>query len=225
MGKFDETLRTRNLTGYLNAVNAVLERLQPELAAEIVDSTICITGKLVCSGQDGAFDAFEIALLLQDGFPKTEPFVWETAGRIPRVADRHIYPTPGNCCLCVWQEWLWKTQHPDFESFLIGPLHSYFVSQSIFELTGDWPFGERDHDQAGLDQALESMLEVIPNAQTDAALALLSQKKIKGHARCPCGSGKRLRSCHFDDLLFIRGRLPAVSWGELKRQRLAYEGR
>ena len=224
MGNFDETLTTKNSTGYLSAVKAVLRRLQPELAAEIVDGTICITGKLVCSGQDGAFDAFEISTLLPVGFPKAEPFVWETGDRIPRVADRHIYPTSGHCCLCVWQEWLWGTESHNFESFLTGPLHSYFVSQSIFELTGEWPFGERDHDLAGLDQALESMLKVIPHAQKDAALALLSQRKVKGHARCPCGSGKRLRSCHFDQLFFLRERLSADSWRELKRKRLTLGG-
>lgn len=223
MGNNPKALTSKNLVSFLDEANAVLQRLQPELIAQILEEKICISGNIICSGDDGAFDSFEIAAILPVGFPQAEPFVWETGGRIPRVADRHVYPNPGNCCLCVWQEWLWQVQCPSFESFLVGPLHSYFVSQSIFEMTGKWPFGERGHDKVGLDQALGSMLEVIPNVQMDKALALLSQLKIKGHARCPCGSGKRLRSCHFDEFLFLQERLPAGSWCELKRQRLSYK--
>lgn len=223
MGLNHKALTSKNIVDFLDETNAILQRLQPEMIAQILDEIICVTGNLVCSGDDGAFDTFEVAALLPIGFPLAEPFVWETGGRIPRVADRHVYPKPGNCCLCVWQEWLWQVKFPTFESFLMGPLHSYFVSQSIFEMTGQWPFGERGHDKVGLDQALDSMLAVIPNVQTDSALALLSKLKIKGHARCPCGSGKRLRSCHFDDLLLLQGRLPAKSWRELTRQRIAFK--
>lgn len=222
MGKNKVTLTVRNIDEYLDDVRAVLLRLQPELNAQIVKGKICIDGKLICSGNDGAFDAFEITALIPIGFPYVKPVVWETGDRIPRIADRHVYPKPGNCCLCVWQEWLWETKNPDFEAFLLGPLHLYFVSQSIFELKKEWPFGERSHDKEGLDQALGKMLDVIPTVRVDAALNLLSQSKIKGHARCPCGSGKRLRNCHFKQLLVLQDRLPTTSWKEMLTQRKAY---
>lgn len=222
MGKYKGALTAKNTAEYLDRVNATLMRFQPELHARYFDEAIYITGNFICYGKDGAFDAFEIEVLLSVGFPEVEPFVREKGNKIPRIADRHIYPDSGKCCLCVWQEWLWEAQHPDFETFLIGPLHTYFVSQSIFEMTGEWRFGERSHDKEGLDQALGEMLDVIPRVQLDRALSLLSQSKIKGHAMCPCGSGKRLRSCHFDELLSLKGRLSVDSWREMRRQRNAY---
>lgn len=222
MGNNKDTLTAQNITRYLIEVSAVLQRLQPELKAQILDGVICVSGTLICSGDKGAFDAFEIAALLPLGFPIGEPLVWETGERIPREADRHIYPTSGNCCLCVWQEWLWNTPNPDFEAFLTGPLHSYFVSQSVFELTGQWPFGERGHDKEGLDQALEIMLNAIPKVRIDSALALLSQTKIKGHARCPCGSGKRLRNCHLVQLLALQERMTSISWKKMRLRRNAF---
>jgi len=211
-----------NSAGFFDQVEAALTRLQPELKAVLIEGKIYIAGNFICYGKEGAFETYEIELLLQAGFPEVEPFVRETGNKIPRLADRHIYPSTGQCCLCVWQEWLWKTRNPDFEEFLVGPLHSYFVSQSLFELTGHWPFGERRHDREGLDQALEEMLDTIPNASICAALATLSQAKVKGHIRCPCGSGKRLRNCHVVEIHALKDQLPSTSWQEMRRQRKAY---
>lgn len=219
---FNQTLTSRNGEQYRTQVEAVLQRLQPELNSSLVEGCICISGNLICTGDQGPFDAFEISALLPIGFPQKEPFVWETGERIPRTADRHVYPKPGNCCLCVWEEWLWGKTDVGFEDFLVGPLHSYFVSQSIFEMTGDWPFGERDHDKEGLDQALAKMLSDIPNVSMDNALAILSQTEVKGHARCPCGSRLRLRNCHYNELVSARQKLPPLSWKKLKERRKLY---
>ena len=219
---FDKTLTKRNVEEYRTHVEAVLQRLQPELSSSLVEGSICISGNLICTGDDGPFDAFEISAFLPIGFPLAEPFVWETGERIPRTAERHIYPRPENCCLCVWEEWLWGKPDVDFEDFLVGPLQSYFVSQSIFEMTGEWPFDERDHDKEGLDQALAEMLSDIPNVLMDQALAILSQPKMKGHARCPCGSGLRLRNCHYHELASARQKLTPLSWKNLKERRKLY---
>ncbi len=219
---FDRTLTLENGDEYREHVDAVLRRLQPELSSSLVKESICISGNLICTGDDGPFDFFKISAVLPVGFPLTEPFVWETGDRIPRTADRHIYPKPGNCCLCVWEEWLWEKPKVGFEDFLVGPLHSYFVSQSIFEMTGEWPFGQRDHDKKGLDQAVAKMLSDIPNVQVDRALAILSQSNMKGHARCPCGSGQRLRNCHYRELEMARERLKRSSWTGLRDRRKSY---
>lgn len=219
---YKDELTATNSAGFFDQVEAALTRLQPELKAVLIEGKIYIAGNFICYGKEGAFETYEIELLLQAGFPEVEPFVRETGNKIPRLADRHIYPSTGQCCLCVWQEWLWKTRNPDFEEFLVGPLHSYFVSQSLFDLTGHWPFGERRHDREGLDQALKEMLNVIPTVRFDSALALLSQNRIKGHAICPCGSGRRLRGCHFEELLSLQSRLPVASWKEMRCQRNAY---
>ncbi|MGK7653205.1 SEC-C metal-binding domain-containing protein [Roseovarius sp. B08] len=41
-------------------------------------------------------------------------------------------------------------------------------------------------------------------------LRLLSRQTIKGHSICPCGSGRRLRKCHEDDLENLRRMIPPV---------------
>lgn len=215
---FDKTLTNENGKEYREHVETVLQRFQPELTASLVKGDICISGNLICAGDEGPFDSFEILAVLPIGFPLKEPFVWETGERIPRTADRHIYPKPGNCCLCVWEEWLCGKPKVGFEDFLVGPLHSYFVSQSIFEMTGKWPFGERSHDRQGLDQALAELLSEIPNALIDRALAILSQPKIKGHARCPCGSGQRLRNCHYREVVLTHEQLKPLSWKNLRER-------
>ncbi|WP_354543406.1 SEC-C metal-binding domain-containing protein [Roseovarius sp. MBR-78] len=44
--------------------------------------------------------------------------------------------------------------------------------------------------------------------QLVAHLRLLERKSVKGHVRCPCGSGRRLRDCHAELVRKQRVRVP-----------------
>ena len=59
-----------------------------------------------------------------------------------------------------------------------GPLHEYFLGQFYFEKTGRWPFGERLHGYAGLQEAFADALGV-PNKKE----SLLYYLRIYGS--CP----------------------------------------
>ena len=96
-----------------------------------------------------------------------------------------------------------------FETFLTGPMHDYFVSQTYYEVNGVWPFGERSHGMLGVLEAYADLLGVALDSKIVADnLNLLSRRQIKGHALCPCGSGKRLRQCHSDDLKRLSQKIP-----------------
>tara|TARA_R110002124_G_scaffold285595_1_gene464348 strand:+ start:1045 stop:1494 length:450 start_codon:yes stop_codon:yes gene_type:complete len=123
--------------------------------------------------------------------------VFETGGRIPKIADRHVFEDDKNCCLGVWEEWLFKSQDRSASSFIVGPLHDYFLSQCWYEATSEWPFGDRSHGNLGVLEEFCELLSIdVDHGQAVSHLKLLCRKTIKGHAACPCGSGKRLRSCH-----------------------------
>ena len=91
---------------------------------------------------------------------------------------------------------------------LEGPVHNFFLGQSLIEAGEPWPFGERKHGFEGL---LESYGELIGTTEVTVIskyLECLSKKEIKGHWDCPCGSGKRIRDCHKASLMILRRRLP-----------------
>lgn len=191
-------------------VQQAVDHHQPELTVSRTDSFIILKGLFAVSGPDGPFDSYQIQARIAASFPVEEPEVFEMGGRIPRIADRHVFPDCGNCCLGVWEEWLLTASDHRFETFLTGPMHDYFVSQTYFEFNGVWPFGERSHGMLGVLESYADLLGVGPDAKIIADyLNLLSRREIKGHAFCPCGSGKRLRQCHSDDLRRLSRKIPS----------------
>ncbi|MEM5491846.1 SEC-C domain-containing protein [Hoeflea sp. AS16] len=185
----------------LTDVQQAVDIHQPELAVSSTDTFIVLEGLFVVSGPEGPFDAYQVKVLITAGFPTENPVVFEQGGRIPRTVNRHVFPEEGSCCLGVWEEWLLTAPDHRFETFLTGPMQDYFISQTYFEANGMWPFGERSHGMLGVVEAYSDLLEVPQDAKIIVAyLNLLSLSQIKGHQLCPCGSGRRLRHCHRDEL-------------------------
>lgn len=198
------------LDSFFSEVQQAVAKHQPELTVSRADCLIILEGLFVVSGPAGPFDSYKIKARITTGFPEEEPVVFEKGGRIPWIGDRHVFPKDGNCCLCVWEEWLLTAPDHRFETFLTDPMHDYFVSQTYYEINSVWPFGERSHGRLGV---LEAYADLLGSAPDDAKiiadyLQLLSRQTIKGHALCPCGSGRRLRQCHRDDLQNLSRKIP-----------------
>ena len=199
----------------LEEVRGTIAFDQPKLHASAdgqsinVEGTYLVFEKDVVAAPDGPIAEFDIKIELTDHYPRLEPRVFEVGGRVPRNPDRHINPD-GDCCVTVWENWLVTAKDHSFSNFLNGPLNEYFLGQFWFEKTGKWPFGERTHGTPGLEEAYADALG-IPNRRKSLLyhLRLLSQDWPKGHWPCPCGSGKRLRYCHRDDLMAMHQRVPS----------------
>lgn len=208
----------------LAEVKAAIAFDQPKLHARKDDSTIHVEGSYlvfernVVAAPGGPITAFDIRMELPVHYPCFEPKVFETGGRIPREPDRHINPD-GDCCITIWEHWLATAADQSIAGYINGPLHEYFLGQFWFEKTGRWPFGERAHGTAGLEQAYAEVLTVANDRrQLLYHLRLLSQDWPKGHWRCPCGSGKRLRYCHRNELEEMHQRVrPDIARRMLRR--------
>lgn len=195
-------------------IGAAISFDQPKLSVRRVETGCVVEGAYVLTEDDcslksaGAITEFEIKIVIDDGFPVSEPIVYETAGRIPRIVARHINSDSGDCCIGVWEEWLASSKEHTFSAFLNGPVRSFFLSQFLFEKTGNWRFGERSHYDKGLFEAYADVLGITCNEKdVRYYLKLLSQSWPKGHRLCPCGSGKRLRHCHRVELYKLHLRI------------------
>jgi hypothetical protein len=156
-------------------------------------------------------DRYLIEIELPNDYPKGVPVVREKGGRIPRIIDRHIYENDGTCCLFVLDEqWKHYPEGATLVEFINGPVYQYFLSQSYFELTGKWLFGERGHGIVGILEYYSEELGTNDPKFILGFLDYLSLKVVKGHWDCFCGSGKRLRHCLFSKLLEMRGKIPPL---------------
>lgn len=183
---------------------------QPCLAVRVAKDRVIAEGTYFLNGakssmRDGPLAEYEIRLEIYPDYPDTEPRVFETNGRIPK--GRHLNPD-GTCCTGVWEEWLSENQDRSFKAFCDGPLRDYFLSQRHYELTDEWPFGEREHGIEGVFAGCASVLAIEPDPhKVINHLLLLQRPNFKGHWPCPCGSGQIIRKCHGQTIFEMREKI------------------
>jgi hypothetical protein len=160
-------------------------------------------------------DRFSILIVFPDGISRP-PAIAETGGRIPRTVDRHVFSN-GAICTEVPELTLIRGKY-SLVSYLEGPVRNYFLGQMLVERGEPWPFGQWQHRKPGLLEAYGEILGVSGEPAIRRYLECLAHKKIKGHWPCPCGSGERIRSCHFTDLRALHERVtPRIARQALSR--------
>jgi hypothetical protein len=170
---------------------------------------VCVRGSLPIAHGETVLDRFQIEIEFPPDYPKSLPRVRETAGRIPRVLDRHVIPSTGTACLFVEEDWLVAVgREPDFFEFLDGPVRNFFIGQSLVEAGEPWPFGARSHGKKGVMEVYAEWFGTEDEATIRRFLECLSREGLKGHWDCPCGSGRRIRACHADQLRHVRDGIP-----------------
>ncbi len=161
-------------------------------------------------------DKYEVIIIVPSDYPARMPFVSETGGRIPFIANKYrlkdirdIHWTKENgACLCVRQEE--KIKLPPGSNlvyFLENLVVPYFYGLSFFEERGRWPWREYSHGGLGLleyyaedplEQTKESIEKLTPIFTGDkenwkkyrAQLMSPSANKI-----CICGSKQPFSDC------------------------------
>ena len=192
----------------LEQMKAETERVYPNLHFQKKNGLVCVKGSFPVMYDNKILDRFSIEIKIPRNYPEAVPIVFETEGRIPRVADRHMNEK-GEACLFLpderWEAW---PRGSSFLSFLQGPVHNFFLGQSLVEQGGEWPFGQWGHGLLGIFEYYSQIFETKDVDIIINYLDCLSNPKIKGHWDCPCGSGKRLRDCHLNVLMELRQNIP-----------------
>jgi hypothetical protein len=183
----------------------------PTLHARQVGGAVVVKGTLGVSHEGVEIDRYKLELKLPNNYPKSVPTVWETAGRIPRVIDRHVYPANGALCLGVAEE-LWLALNGDFalNRVLDIPVRNFLIGNSLVEQGQPWPTGDRSHGTAGILEFYGSLLGIKDEWSLLCFLRSVLFEKVKGHWPCPCRSGNILRKCHMDGVRQLHRIPPAI---------------
>ena len=72
----------------------------------------------------------------------------------------------------------------------------YFFSYEYYTRFGNFPFGERPHGLEGLIHTYQEFWHENDLVVTCGLLKYAAEENYRGHALCPCNSGKKLRQCH-----------------------------
>ena len=131
-------------------------------------------------------DRYSVELQLARNHPSGLPVVRETGGRIPRHDDRHINTADGTACVLIPDErWrLWPPGAPLLK-FLTGPLHSFFLAQTMVEEGEPWPFGQWAHGAKGVFQYYRELLKTSDLRVITTYLDYLSRQEGEGPLAVP----------------------------------------
>ena len=205
------------------ALSEALSRY-PCLLVVSMDSGFALQGTFPILLEQREIDAFRVRIELHRSATGFTAALREIGGRIPHTADRHIIGSGGYACVALPEDVYLQTGGKPLSlvSFLDGPVRSFLLAQLVMERDGHWPFGDRGHGAHGLADFYEELIGTRDLRTAERYLALLSHARTHRQWLCPCGSGRKVRRCHADQLVALRARLlPEVATRFLERVRLA----
>tara|TARA_R110002096_G_scaffold259030_1_gene452643 strand:+ start:128546 stop:129214 length:669 start_codon:yes stop_codon:yes gene_type:complete len=177
-----------------------------------------LRGSFVVRDEGGALDTFKIRARLPAAFPEALPTIWETGQRLPHRPERHVNPD-GSLCIMLPDEYWAEHEQCGLLAYLRGPVHDYFLGQLGYEQSGVWPGAEMAHGSPGRVQYYQRLLGT--NAP-DALRRLcddLTADRLERQGLCPCGSKRKRRRCHGQQIARLRGKVSREDI-DLVRQKL-----
>lgn len=179
-----------------------LSDFYPNLHFKLGNAGIKLSGNLTfCATFNNTVitDIYKVRILLLENYPKSPPTCKELDNRIPR--EYHTNPDDTLCLgteLEVYRNFIKNRTIIGFIDKLLIPFLYRF---SYIQKFNAEPFPDRAH---GLKGIIEFYTQELKCNDFDAVvnfLTLLSKKKIRGHHKCPFGSGKQLRDCHIQKVI------------------------
>lgn len=173
------------------------------------DGSAFVRGTFPVVGPQGrVLDRYQVAIELPAGYPRDLPVVREVAGRIPWKPDFHVNSDGTACVLLPDDRWRCFPEGAPFLRFLDGPLHDFFLGQSLVALGEDWPFGQWSHGVRGVVEYYQWLFGTEDLETMVRFLEVLAKLNLKGHWPCPCGSGEKICRCCRARLIELRSRIP-----------------
>ncbi|HWP56925.1 MAG TPA: hypothetical protein VNL14_03440 [Candidatus Acidoferrales bacterium] len=173
------------------------------------DGSAAVRGTFpVLSPEGRVLDEYRASIELLADYPRSLPVVREVGGRIPWKPDFHVNTDGVACVLLPDDRWRCFPEGAPFVQFLDGPVHDFFLGQSLVALGEDWPFGQWSHGPNGVREYYQWLLATNDMPTIARFLEILAKVNLKGHWTCPCGSGQKVRNCCRAKIEELRKKIP-----------------
>ena len=131
------------------------------------------------------------------------PSVFETGGRIPN--DFHKLVDGSLCLGSPLRLRILIERSFTLQTFVERCVVPYLHGFSVYEATGELPFGELEHGFEGIIDDYVEIFEVDSREKALKLFALAARPRSKANrVTCPCGSGLRVGKCHHKILNELR---------------------
>ena len=173
-------------------------------------------------------DKYDLLIVIPEKFPSSIPLVYELSQKLVPKSQFHVN-TDGSLCLGSRLHLLTKLrQNPTFTGFIETCLipHLYAMSHKL-QHGGDLVFGELEHGEVGTFVDYKDLFGLDGIEKVLPTLKVLGKKKgIANKMPCPCGCGKQLGRCRFNETI-RKFRIGGITRGEFRQeyQRLISSGK
>lgn len=141
-------------------------------------------------------DSFTIRIIIPKAYPHRLPALFEIAGKLEHVADRH-FNIDESCCVCSLQEADITSQRGiTITSFIEKYVVPFLANQLYFENKKEWANGDYAHGVPGIFQYYSEVLKIEDFNEVLQILNIFKVKKFHTNEKCFCGSEKKLKYCH-----------------------------
>jgi hypothetical protein len=182
-------------------IGPVIEKYPKLNRAITSEGKVILNGELEIIDACGKFwEAFEVEIHPVNGFPLQFPRVFEVGGKIPRIADWHIYDDIKSCCVAIPpEESIACKQGISLVKFVDDFVLPYFFNQAFRRVEGYYKNGEYSHGVQGIfefyDETFKTKANVDEVVHLMKKMALTTTKPGRTH-KCFCGSRNKFRQCH-----------------------------
>jgi hypothetical protein len=165
-----------------------------------------VTGELdICDIEGIYWDTFDIIMLVPKGYPYCVPILFEKSKIIPRDVDWHI-SNEGACCYDIDHNLIALSKKGIYmPDFIAEKIYSYFANQLYKISEKKYAGQEYAHYLEGTIQYYEEEHKLLSEHTIVLFLErIISSIKIGRNDDCPCGSGLKVKRCHFNSIKIIK---------------------
>lgn len=166
-----------------------------------------LKGALPVIDKDGKhWEDYEVEIHFSENFPAEFPKLFETSGKIPKIADWHVYEDTLSCCVKVHPEEILRCKNGIIVTeYIREEVIPYLFNQTHRRVEGYYVNGEYAHGAVGIYEYYAGILKT----GADIKRTLQLMEYIANHERplrtslCFCGERAKFRHCHrgaFDKL-------------------------
>ena len=169
---------------------------------------------------------FDLRFQFPASYPKFIPVVFEDSGLIPHCYHRNEH---SSLCLGTAAElYVVFTKSPCLATFINEILNPYLYRWLTLQATGEVPWGDRSHGLAGVFEGYYRLLNMSTPIQVYHALFyILGHRDFRTNQLCPCGSGKKIKTCHRKQFELLASRVPVeilrTDFNEITTERGRYK--
>lgn len=143
---------------------------------------------------------YMVCIKILDSYPQVPPLVTNIGMLIPYEFG-HIFTDSTLCLATNADQQIFFADGHNISEWIECYVVPYYAAVEYFKKYKVYPFGERSHYSKGKLEFYAEIFNVITTEEAYKMLKYIVCNKYRGHALCPCSSGKKIRNCHKDIII------------------------